>query len=149
MQVPGPDITRPASGFTLTTPEGEKIRFLFYRDAAPLTCKAFEAALPFSKVLLHARLSGQEIWTDEAPSLDVIQENASVFTEPGEVVIGPRLPARTRTAHCLGIYYGEGRGLDACNIFAAVAESDRQKLSALGERIWKEGAKDCLFSLPD
>ena len=32
---------------------------------------------------------------------------------PPEVVLGPARPARVKTANCLGIYYGEGQGLDA------------------------------------
>jgi Protein of unknown function (DUF3830) len=122
------------------------IRFRFHLDAAPITCQAFEKLLPFTRTLMHARLSGQEIWTDQAPPLDIIQENASVFTEPGEVVFGPSRPARVKTANCIGIYYGEGRGLDACNIFAKVFGDDLSLLRELGETIWKKGAMNILFT---
>jgi len=94
---------------------------------------------------MHARISGQEIWTDHAPVLDIIQENASVFTEPGEVVIGPLKPARTKTTGCLGIYYGEGKGLDACNIFAKVIDEDLMLLKELGEEIWKKGEQPAIL----
>lgn len=134
------------NGFKLTTADGTEIRFHLYRDAAPITSQAFLTLLPFTRTFYHARVSGQEIWIDDVPPLDIAQENASVFTEPGEVVFGPRHPARTKTANCFGIYYGEGRGLDACNIFAKVWDEDRDKLAALGQRIWSGGAQALTIS---
>lgn len=128
-------------GFKLSGTESVEIRFELYMDLAPVTSRAFLGILPFTRTFYHARVSGQEIWIDDVPKLDIIQENASVFTEPGEVVFGPERPARTKTANCFGIYYGDGRGLDACNIFAKVIESDQQKLADLGHKIWREGSQ--------
>lgn len=136
------------NGFKLTTPEVE-IKFEFYLMSAPITSKAFMSILPFTRKFYHARVSGQEIWIDNVPKLDIIQENASVFTEPGEVVFGPSSPSRNKTANCFGIYYGNGKGLDACNIFAKVVESDRQKLIDLGNSIWKNGAQELTISIID
>jgi len=98
---------------------------------------------------MHARVSGQEIWIDNAPELDIIQENASVFTAPGEVVYGPLKPARTKTSNCMGIYYGEGRCLDCCNIFARVFDEDMPFLKELGENIWKQGMQELIFEKLD
>lgn len=133
--------------FKITTNSGKIIRFNLYTESAPVTCAAFVSLLPFKLTLIHARVSGKEIWSDNAPPLEIIQENASVFTEPGEVVYGPSKPSRTKTANCLGIYYGEGRGLDAANIFAKVTDQDLPELKALGEKIWKEGQEEILFEL--
>ncbi len=135
------------NGFQVTTVEGKNIRFKFYAAAAPITCKAFVNILPFSRVFYHARISGKEIWIDNVPQLDIIQENASIFTDPGEVVFGPSQPVRAKTANCFGIYYGEGRGLDACNIFAKVIESDMQDLIELGDSIWKNGSQLLMLSI--
>ena len=132
------------TSFRIRTKENLIIRFRYYKDSAPMTCEAFAKCLPFTKALMHARLSGQEIWSDNAPELDIIQENASVFTEPGEVVIGPLKPVRTKTSKCLGIYYGEGKGLDCCNIFGIVYDEDRTKLKELGNQIWKQGMQDLI-----
>lgn len=137
------------TGFKITTPENQKIKFEFYLDTAPVTSKAFTGILPFSRSFHHARFSGQEIWIDDVPKLDIIQENASVFIEPGEVVFGPAKPIRVMTANCFGIYYGDGKGLDACNIFAKVIESDKQKLIDLGNNIWKNGAQILTISAID
>jgi hypothetical protein len=132
------------TGFILKTTK-ENIRFKFYIDEAPQTCIAFEKLLPFTKTFFHARVSGQEIWIDHAPILDIIQENASVFTEPGEVVFGPLKPIRAKTSNCMGIYYGEGKGLDCCNIFAKVFEEDFDLLRSLGDNIWKNGTQNLTF----
>ena len=123
------------------------IRFRCYEREAPVTCQAFLKLLPFKQVFKHARVSGEEIWTDQAPELNVIQENASVFTEPGEVVYGPLKPSRTKTQNAMGIYYGEGKGLDAANIFAKVYDEDIPLLKSLGESIWKEGQQEISFEV--
>ncbi len=132
-------------GFKITTQQNITIRFNYYMDAAPVTSAAFSKILPFTKTFMHARTSGQEIWIDNVVPLDIIQENASVFTEPGEVVFGPLKPKRAKTSNCMGIYYGEGRGLDACNIFAKVADEDAALLKTLGEEIWKNGVQEITF----
>ena len=132
-------------GFIIKTANNIIIHFRYLEEEAPVTAAAFSKALPFARTLLHARTSGQEIWTSDAPELDIIQENASVFTEPGEMVIGPLQPKRVKTSGCMGIYYGEGRGLDCCNIFARVFEEDMPLLQQLGESIWKSGSQELLF----
>jgi hypothetical protein len=133
------------TGFTLKTPDNAIIHFDYYLTEAPLTCAAFDALLPFTRTFAHARVPGEEIWIDNATPLDIIQENASVFTLPGEVVYGPLKPARAKTCNCMGIYYGEGQGLDCCNIFARVIKEDAEKLKALGLHIWKSGELTLIF----
>lgn len=137
------------TGFKIITQDNDTIEFEYYLKDAPVTAKAFNSILPFKRTFLHARVSGQEIWIDDAPNLDIIQENASVFTEPGEVVFGPSKPTRTKTANCMGIYYGEGKGLDCCNIFAKVLEKDINKLKHLGEQVWKNGKQILNFHAID
>ena len=137
------------SGFVLKTADNIVIRFSYYNMDAPITAAAFSKLLPFSRKFMHARVSGQEIWNDDAPVLDIIQENASVFTVPGEVVYGPLKPARVKTSNAMGIYYGEGKGLDSANIFAKVLDEDLEKLKTLGNRIWKEGMMKISFESLD
>ena len=45
----------------------------------------------------------------------------------------------------MGVYYGEGKGLDCCNIFAGVFEEDIVLLKTLGEQIWKYGMQEIIF----
>ena len=133
------------NGFQVKTSYGAIIRFSYYINEAPLTSAAFAATLPFTRQFLHARVSGQEIWIDNAPGLDVIQENASVFVAPGEVAIGPLLPARNKVSKCMGILYGEGHFLDCSNIFAKVYDEDLSLLQELGNKTWKEGVQELVF----
>jgi len=135
------------TGFFIRTSYNQTIRFKLYNTEAPVTSAAFLTTLPFSRIFFHARISGQEIWIDNSPAIDIIQENASVFTEPGEIVLGPLKPGRVKTAGCIGIYYGEGKGLDSCNIFGKVFEDDMPLLKALGENIWRHGAQELHFEL--
>lgn len=136
-------------GFIAKTSDHKTIRFKFYCQEAPVTCVAFKNLLPFTRTFFHARVSGQEIWIDNAPPLDIIQENASVFTEPGEVVFGPLNPKRAKTSNCMGIYYGEGKGLDCCNIFAKVYDEDLPLLKELGDKIWRSEAQELTFERLD
>lgn len=134
-------------GFTIKTGDSKPIRFKFYHDAAPNTVIAFSKTLPFSQTFFQAKFSGEEIWTSNAPELQIIQENSSVFTETGEIVIGPKTPVRVRTAGCMGIYYGEGKGFDACNIFGKVLDEDLNLLKELGKQIWMTGGMALTFDL--
>jgi len=133
--------------FIIVTPDNQTISFKLYHDAAPKTAEAFINALPFSQTFFHAKLSGQEIWTDKGPGLDIIQENASVFAEPGEIAIGPMQPERNKIANCIGIFYGEGKLLDCGNIFGKVFDEDLLLLQQLGDDIWKKGAMELMFKV--
>ena len=133
------------AGFTITTNDGQIIRFEYYTDEAPNSARAFDECLPFTLSFYHARTSGQEFWRANAFRFDVIQENSSIFTEPGEVVLGPTSPLRNKVRGGIGIYYGEGRGLDGANIFAKVFEDDLALLQSLGEKIWKQGEQELTF----
>jgi len=133
--------------FQIKTSTGQIIRFKYYLDAAPQTCEAFEKALPFTKTFYHARVSGFEIWIDDAPKLNVPQENSSVFAEQGEIVIGPMNPVRNKIVGCIGIFYGEGKLVDCGNIFGKVFDDYLPKLKSLGDEIWRHGAQELNFEL--
>ena len=133
------------TGFIIKTKDNQTIRFHYYFEDAPLSVAAFQKELPFTLSFYHARTSGQEFWIADAFKFDVIQENASVFIEQGEIVLGPMKPARVKTAGAIGIYYGEGRGLDAANIFGKLFDEDLSFLKTLGEKIWKQGEQELRF----
>jgi hypothetical protein len=133
------------TGFSIQSEGQPAIRFRFYDNEAALTAKAFESILPFSKIFFHAKVSGQEIWTDDAPKLDIPQENSTVGAKPGEVAIGPIKPQRNKVAGMMGIFYGDGNLVDGSNIFAKVFDEDLLLLKELGEKIWKQGARELKF----
>jgi hypothetical protein len=131
-------------GFIIRTGT-DVLRVAYYVEDAPLTVVAFNQVLPFSLVFSQARTSGQEIWTDKAPLLEIPQENCSIFPEQGEIALGPIKPSRNKIAGLMGIFYGEGRLLDAGNIFGKIWEEDLPRLVTLGETIWKQGSQTLIF----
>lgn len=133
------------TGFFIRTADNQTIHFQLYHDQAPLTCTAFLKALPFSRIFLHARISGPEIWIADAPLLDIPQENATVFAEAGEIIIAPLKPERNKIAKCMGIFYGEGKLVDCGNIFGKAVDEDLTLLKDLGEKIWKQGEQALSF----
>jgi len=135
------------SDFLIRIQDNLSIRFKMYEEAAPVTSKAFTGTMPFSRTFLHARISGEEIWTDDGPHLDIIQENVSVFAEPGEIAMGPLQPERNKISNCIGIFYGKGQLQDGGNIFGKVFEEDMPLLKALGEIIWREGEQMLSFEI--
>lgn len=132
------------NGFKIKTNNGITIRFRYYTEA-PVTAKAFDEALPFSLTIMHAKVSGQELWSDKAPALDIIQENASVFAEPWRICYCPYETGRNKVKNCLGIFYGEGKLVDCCNFFAKVYDEDIALLQELGNKIWQEGFQQIDF----
>ena len=128
-------------------PGDRQIRFSLYLDAAPVTCEAFCKALPFQLKLLHAKVSGQELWSPNGPSLDIIQENATVFLDAGEIAIGPLKPARNKLPRSIGIFYGDGKLVDCANVFAKVYEEDMVALKNIGEQVWLESAPVVTFEV--
>jgi hypothetical protein len=137
------------TGFIIKTKDNQTIRFRYYKEDAPISVAAFHTVLPFTLSFYHARTSGQEFWIAKAFEFDIIQENASVFTEQGEIVLGTLKPSRVKTAGGVGIYYGEGKGLDAANIFGKVFDEDLSILKELGEKIWKQGQQQLTFEKLD
>lgn len=124
----------------LITSEGQEIRFSFYDREAPVTCKSIKDILPIDIKLFHARTSGEEIWSPDGPELTIIQENATINIEPGEIGIAPIHP-RNRIAKCLVITYGTAKLFDCANIFGKVIKEDEERLKQLGNKIWLEGAQ--------
>lgn len=133
------------TNFQIKTSTGKSIRFNLYAADAPVTAAAFLNVLPFSAIFYHARVSGEEIWISDAPVLDIIQENCSVFAEEGEIVIGVKKPSRNKIVGCIGIFYGKGQLLDCGNIFGKVHAEDLPILKELGDKIWKQGGQELRF----
>jgi len=122
----------------LKTLTGAEIKFKLYTDDAPVTCDAFAKILPLEVDLLHARTSGEELWTPEGPELKIALENATVNIESGEIGIAPIHP-RNKISKCLVVSYGQAKLFDCANIFGQVFKEDESKLKDLGNKIWTEG----------
>jgi Protein of unknown function (DUF3830) len=122
----------------LRTLTGTEIKFQLYTDDAPVTCDSFIKMLPLEIILIHARTSGEELWTPDGPELKIALENATVNIESGEIGIAPIHP-RNKISKCLVISYGQAKLFDCANIFGQVFKEDESKLKDLGNKIWTEG----------
>ena len=119
---------------SLKTLNGAEINFRLYTAEAPVTCEAFSKILPLEITLLHAKTSGEELWTPEGPELDIALENASVHIECGEIGIAPIHP-RNKISKCFVLAYGQAKLFDCANIFGKVLAEDESKLKELGNKI--------------
>lgn len=52
------------NSFKIVAEDGQVIRFEYYPEDAPITLGAFDSLLPFERTFVHARISGEEIWTN-------------------------------------------------------------------------------------
>ena len=132
----------------LTTSSGLEIKFHLYDSEAPETCTAIRRILPLEIKLFHAKTSGEELWTPEGPELRIIQENATVNIEPGEIGIAP-VHARNKISKCLVIAYGQAKLFDCANIFGQVMSEDEDKLRDLGNKIWLEGTQSVKLTVKE
>ena len=130
----------------ITNTSGESIVLDLYDELAPETISALWEILPFEREIFHARLSGQEIWCDDMPVLDVPQENASIHAQPGEFVVGPKNPIRNQITGCLGLFYGKGALIDCGNVIGKVRKEDMSVLKSWGQDIWQNGSQKLSFS---
>lgn len=120
------------------------IRFELYKKEAPRTCKAFTKYLPLKRKFIHAKISGEEIWT-YGPKIKIKQENASVRLKPGEMGYAPFVK-RSDISNAIAIVYGRAILWDCVNVFAKVVKRDFKKLKELAREI-KKGPKILGFEL--
>ena len=132
-------------GFQVSASGGEPIPFEYNLRFAVETCEAFDELLPFNCGFKHVETSRPELWTENAPVLDILQQYSTAYAEAGEVLLGPVGPLRNRISGSLRIFYGKGQSLDAGNVFARVFKGELDKLAALGNRIRKEGSVELSF----
>jgi uncharacterized protein DUF3830 len=114
--------------------------------AAPKTCAAFRALLPFRQKLIHARWSGEACWIPLGEfELGVGYENATGHPSAGDLLFHPGGVSETEIL----LPYGGARfaskvGPLAGNHFLTIVEG-REHLPALGRLVLWEGAQNILF----
>jgi hypothetical protein len=115
-------------------------------SAAPRTCAAFRALLPYRQKLIHARWSGESCWVPLGKfKLDTGIENATSYPAPGEILFYPGGYSETEIL----VPYGPTRfasklGQLAGNHFLTVVEGGGQ-LREMGRLVLWEGAQDIVF----
>ncbi len=114
------------------------IKFTLYRKEAPDTCKNFLKNLPLKRKFVHAKISGEEIWTF-GPKIKVKQENASARLKPGEIGYASPLN-RSDISKAIAIVYGRAILWDCVNVFARADGSNLRNLKRLAKIIEKKSA---------
>ncbi|HUG38324.1 MAG TPA: DUF3830 family protein [Candidatus Limnocylindrales bacterium] len=114
--------------------------------AAPRTCAAFRALLPFRQKLIHARWSGEACWIPLGElELGVGYENATGHPSAGDLLFHPGGLSETEILLPYGgACFSSKVGPLAGNHFLTIVEG-REHLPALGRLVLWEGAQDILF----
>ena len=116
------------------------------REAAPKTCAAFEAAMPYSGQLVHVRWSGEGIWIPLGDTdFGVGYENHTRHPAPGHIILYPGGISETEILLAYGgVDFSSKMGQLAGNHFITLT-SGHENLMALGNLVLWEGAKDIRF----
>jgi hypothetical protein len=115
-------------------------------DAAPHTCAAFRALLPYRQKLIHARWSGEACWVPLGDfDLGVDFENHTSHPSRGDVLFHPGSSSETEILFCYGsACFAAKTGQLAGNHFLTVTEG-HEHLRDMGELVLWQGAQDIAF----
>ena len=116
-------------------------------EAAPKTCAAFEAAMPFLGQLVHVRWSGEGVWIPLGDrDFGVSYENHTSHPAPGQIILYPSGISETEILLAYGgVDFSSKMGQLAGNHFITLT-SGYENLIKLGNLILWEGAKNIAFN---
>jgi hypothetical protein len=116
-------------------------------EAAPKTCAAFEAAMPFLGQLVHVRWSGEGVWIPLGDrDFGVGYENHTSHPAPGQIILYPGGISETEILLAYGgVDFSSKMGQLAGNHFITLT-SGFDDLMTLGNLVLWEGAQDIAFN---
>jgi len=119
----------------------------FEDAAAPQTCAAFRALLPYRQRIIHVRWSGEACWIPLGDfSFGLGYENHTSYPAPGQILLYPGGISETEILLAYGsVQFASKVGVLAGNHFLTV-ESGAENLAALGKKVLWEGAQDIVFA---
>ncbi len=120
----------------------------FEEEAAPRTCAAFRAAMPFSSQIVHVRWSGEGVWIPLGErDFGVTYENHTSHPAPGQIILYPGGISETEILLAYGgVLFASKMGQLAGNHFITLT-SGQENLAKLGNLVLWEGAKPISFRL--
>jgi hypothetical protein len=115
-------------------------------EAAPKTCAAFLARLPFRNKIVHVRWSGESAWIPLGElDFNLGFENATSYPAPGQILLYPGGYSETEILFPYGACcFASKLGQLAGNHFLTVIEGN-ENLATIGVQCLWEGAQDILF----
>ncbi|MBB5326202.1 hypothetical protein HNQ34_003321 [Anoxybacillus tepidamans] len=132
----------------ITFENGGSFPATLLEDKAPKTCEKIWEALPFSSIVRHSRWSGRELNFPFTSNGHPKRENQTISTSIGEVVYWRDwlMDEEPDVSEIIAIYYGaertrSHRGDEPVNVFAKIDYTHFDRLKAVGERIWLNGAE--------
>jgi hypothetical protein len=116
------------------------------REAAPKTCAAFEARLPFISKIIHVRWSGEGVWMPLGDTdFGVGYENNTCYPSAGQVILYPGGVSETEILLAYGyVNFASKAGQLSGNHFLTLT-SGLETLYTLGRKVLYEGAQDIRF----
>jgi hypothetical protein len=115
--------------------------------AAPKTCAAFAAAMPFHSQFVHVRWSGEGVWVPLGDrDFGIGYENHTSHPAPGQVLLYPGGISETEIILAYGgVAFASKMGQLAGNHFITI-ETGLENLRPLGERVLWQGAQPVSFA---
>lgn len=116
--------------------------------AAPKTCAAFRAVMPFSGQIVHVRWSGEGVWIPLGDrDFGLGYENHTSYPAPGQVILYPGGISETEILLAYGgVHFASKMGQLAGNHFITLT-SGLEQLRALGNKVLWEGAQPISFTM--
>jgi Protein of unknown function (DUF3830) len=118
----------------------------FETAAAPRTCAAFAARLPFESRLVHVRWSGEAVWLPLGDlQFGVAYENHTSYPAPGQAILYPGGISETEILIAYGgVRFASKVGQLAGNHFITLS-TGLDRLAELGRLALWEGAQPIRF----
>jgi hypothetical protein len=118
----------------------------FETTAAPKTCAAFRALLPYRQRIIHVRWSGEACWIPLGDlDLGLGYENHTSYPAPGQMLLYPGGISETEILLAYGaVQFASKMGQLAGNHFLTI-EAGGENLAALGKTVLWDGAQDIVF----
>lgn len=116
--------------------------------AAPETCAAFKALLPYKGQIVHVRWSGEGVWIPLGETnFGVGYENHTSHPAPGHIILYPGGISETEILLAYGgVDFSSKMGQLAGNHFITLT-SGLENLMTLGNSVLWKGAHDISFEL--
>ena len=116
------------------------------RAAAPKTCAAFTAALPFVSDVVHVRWSGEGVWMPLGDlDFGVGYENHTSYPAPGHMILYPGGISETEILLAYGgVHFASKMGQLAGNHFLTIVDG-QDRLYEFGRAVLYRGAHPIRF----